>query len=203
MKFYYARGTCSIGIHIVLEEIGVPYEAVAVDFRNAAQYQPEYVAVSPKSRVPAIVRDDGTTLTEYGAIATWLAMTNPAANLLSPDVERRVRMIEAMDYCVATLHMRGFTRMVRPGVFAPSEADHDAVKAQGREIMTNGLAILGANLGDKDYVAGDYSIGDSALFYVVNWAARTGIQLPTNLATHYERMKARPAVQRALAAEKA
>ena len=69
MKLYYAPGVCSIGIHVLLEEIGKPYELEAINLREGAQYKPEYASVNPKSKVPALVRDDGSLLTEYPAIA--------------------------------------------------------------------------------------------------------------------------------------
>ncbi|OYV28276.1 MAG: glutathione S-transferase, partial [Acidocella sp. 20-61-6] len=81
MKLFYSPNACSMAIHIVLEEIGKPYELALVDFAKASQYQPEYLAVNPKSKVPALMRDDGAVLTELPAIAWYLAKTNPQANL--------------------------------------------------------------------------------------------------------------------------
>ncbi len=73
MKLYYAPGACSIGIHILLEEIGLPYDLERVNLQQGEQYKPAYTAVNPKSKVPTLVRDDGSVLTEYPAIAYWLA----------------------------------------------------------------------------------------------------------------------------------
>ena len=107
MKLFYAPGACSLGVHILLEEIGKPYEAERVNLKEGEQYREAYVALTPKSKVPALERDDGSVLTEYGAIATWLARTNPDAKLLPADPDAEVRSVEAMDYAVATIHMRG------------------------------------------------------------------------------------------------
>ena len=86
--------------------------------------------------------------------------------------------------------------------FTPNEADHDAVKARGREIIEKGFDVLARQLGTKDWIAGDYSVADSALFYVEYWGAvRSGMTLPAPLAAHLARMMARPAVQRMLATE--
>jgi glutathione S-transferase len=201
-KLYYAPGACSIGIHVLLEEIGKPYEAALLNTREGAQFKPEFLAVNPKSKVPTLVRDDGSVLTEFPAIAFWLARTNPEAKLLPEDVDSQARVLEAMDYVVATMHMQGFGRMFRPSNFAPSEADHEAVKARGREIFEKGLAVMDTALAGRDYVAGSFSVADAALFYVEFWAAaRMGMELPANCAAHYARMKARPAVQRTLEQE--
>ena len=202
MKLYFSPGACSIGIHLLLEEIGKPYEMEQIKVSAGEQFKPACVAVTPKSKVPALMRDDGSVLTEYGAIATWLARTNPDAKLLPHDPEAEVRAVEAMDYAVSTVHMQGFTRIARPANFSPDEAMKEKVQARGREIYAKGLDILAEKLGGKPWVAGDeYSIGDSAVFYVASWAQRAGVERPALIAEHYARMKERPAVQRMIAAE--
>jgi len=113
MKLYYAPGACSIGIHVLLEEIGKPYDAEPVNLRQGEQYQPGFTAVNPKSKVPTLVRDDGSVLTEFPAIAYWLARTNPFANLLPDDIDQQARVLELLDYAVATIHMQGFLRQFR------------------------------------------------------------------------------------------
>jgi glutathione S-transferase len=152
--------------------------------------------------VPTLVRDDGSVLTEYPAIAYYLAATNPEAKLLPADPAMAARALELTDFAVATMHMQGFSRMFRPANFAPSEADHEAVKARGREIYEKGLAVMDRSLEGQDYLCGEFSIADSALFYVSFWwSARLNKPLPANVAAHYARMNARPAVQRTMKAE--
>ncbi len=202
MKLYYSPGTCAIGIHILLEEIGAPYDAIKVDFAARAQYEAPYVAKNPKSKVPALERADGTVLTEYQAISVWLGLTHADKHLIPPDAERHARMLETMDYIVATLHMQAWQRFWRPGNFIANEAEHPALKARGLEMLAKGFALLDAKLAGKDWVVGDYSLADPALFFVSWWAARnTRQELPSHIAAHYARMNARPAVQRALKAE--
>ena len=99
---------------MLLEEIGKPYEASPVNLREGAQYKPEFTAINPKSKVPTLERDDGSVLTEFPAIAYWLARTNPDANLLPDDLDGQARALEAMDYVVATMHMQGFAPHVPP-----------------------------------------------------------------------------------------
>ena len=69
MKLMYAPGACSVGIHVLLEEIGKPYDAQLVNLRDGEQYKPGFTAVNPKSKVPTLVRDDGSVLTEFPASA--------------------------------------------------------------------------------------------------------------------------------------
>lgn len=202
MKLFYAPGACSLGIHVLLEEIGAPYEAEAVDLRSGAQFKPEFTAVNPKSKVPTLALDEGAPLTEYPAIAYYLAATYPSAKLMPAAGEPMARAIEATDFCVSTMHMQGFSRIFRPANFSPSEGDADTVKARGAEIFDKGLAVMEKALEGKDWLAGEFSFADTALFYVCYWrAARLKLPLPERVAAHYARMLARPATQRAMVAE--
>src|ERR1700757_5446640 len=154
MKLYCAPGACSIGIHVLLEEIGKPYEAVPVNLREGDEYKPGFTSVNPKSKVPTLVRDDGSVLTEFPAIAYYLARSNPYANLLPDDIDQQARALELLDYAVATIHMQGFTRQFRPANFTPSAADEETVKARGKEIAEKGFALLDKALAGKDYAVG-------------------------------------------------
>jgi glutathione S-transferase len=200
MKLYYAPGACSIGIHVLLEEIGKPYQLQPVNLRDGEQYKPGFTGINPKSKVPTIERDDGSVLTEFPVIAQWLGRRNP--NLLPKDDEALTRAMEAMEYVVGTMHGQGFGRLFRSERFAPSASDQEAVKAQGREIVQNGFALMNQALAGKNYLAGEFSVADAALFYTEFWAAkRLGLTLPPNCAAHFERMMARPAVQRVMQQE--
>jgi glutathione S-transferase len=201
MKLYYAPGACSIGIHILLEEVGKPYEVERVNLQQGEQYKPAFVTVNPKSKVPTLARDDGSVLTEFPAIAYWLARKNPFANLLPDDIDQQTHALELLDYAISTIHMQGFGRQFRSSNFTPNPADEDAVKAKGKDIAEKGFGLLDKALEGKDYAVGTFSIADAAIFYIEFWAKRVGMTLPANCAAHLDRMLARPAVQRVLQQE--
>ncbi len=202
MKLFYSPGACSLGIHVLLEEIGQPFDAISTMLRDGANRTPEFLAMNPKSKVPTLMRDSGAVLTEYPAIALYLARTNPQAHLLPADADAEAEAMEATDYIVATVHMQGFTRIARPGNFTANEADIEAVKARGREIFAASMDLLEKRLEGRSFVAGDaFSVADATLLYVENWAPRAGYTLPPNLAAHFARMKQRPAVQRVFIVE--
>lgn len=203
MKLVYAPGACSIGIHFLMEEIGKPFVAERLDIKGGEQFQPPFVQLNPKSKVPALIRDDGSVLTEFPAIAYWLGKTNPEAGLLPGDLEGETRALEMLDYAVSTIHMQGFSRIFRPMKFAPSEADHDAVRAAGTEIAMKAFGNVSRALGDRQFIMGDrLSIADAGLFYVHFWAIdRVKLKLPDNCAAYYARLKARPGARKAFAAE--
>lgn len=202
MKLYYSPNSCALAIHILLEEIGKPYELELVDLRAGAQYKQPYISLNPKGKVPALQRDDASLLTELPAIAWYLARTNPALGLIPGSIDGEARLLELVDYMVATVHMRGFTRIFRSAAFTPTTADEPAVQQTGKDIVKDGLKLLSHALGAKAYLLGDYSIADVVLFYLEYWAAtRVNMVLPDALNSHLLRMRERPAVQRALAAE--
>ena len=200
MKLYYAPGTSAVGIRVLLEEIGRPYEVVSVDLRAGEQYEPPFISINPKSKVPTLVRDDNSVLTEFGAIARWLARTNPDAALLPAEPESEARATELLDYVVGTVHMRGFSRMIVPAAFGPAGQQDDIVAA-GKRMVTRGFEIIDAGLSGKAYVVDRYSYADAALFYIEHWAERLSVPLPANCKRHYETMKKRAAVERVLAAD--
>ena len=205
MKLYWGPRTCAIGIHILLEEVKQPYGLEKLDVAGGDTEKPAFLAINPKGKVPILVRDDGSVITEFGAIAGWLAMTYPAANLLPTDPENHMRVREAMDYAVATIHGQGFARIFMPAKFEPQDMVHKmglgagSVKDQGREIVKNGFAILSVQLGSKRFVDGDdFSIADAALFYLERWAPQTEIQLPSNLLEHFVRVRDRPSTRKVM-----
>ncbi len=203
MKLYYSPNACSMAIHVLLAEIGKPYEAVRVNFAESEQYQPAFVAKNPKSKVPTLERDDGSILTELPAIAFYLAKTNPAKNLLPDGVEGEARSLELLEYMTATVHMRGFTRMFRPYAFAVTPTDEPKVVEAGRGFVTKGFELLAPILGEQAFLFGDnFTIADAGLFFLEYWAAhRCNIPMPAALNAHLARLMARPAVRKVLANE--
>ena len=203
MKLYYAPGACSIGIHFLLEELGVPYEGVPVIIREGEQFKPEYVALTAKSKVPALERDDGSVVTEFGAIAHWLGNNFSEKGMVLEGLENETRTIEMLDYAVATIHMQGFTRIFRPAKFVRDESDHDWVRQQGIENVLKAFGIVSDRLGDRDFILGDrLTIADCGLFYTLFWAIdRQKLDLPANVVAYYDRMRERPSAQKVFADE--
>jgi glutathione S-transferase len=203
MIFYFAPGACSLGIHFLLEEIGAPYEGVPVQIKDGAQFQEPYVSINPKSKVPALLRDDGTLLTEFGAIAPWAALSLAPDRFTPADINEAARITETLDYIVGTVHMQGFSRTFRPAKFTPNDADHDWVRSEGLKIVTRAMQHLSAQLGDRAFIMGDrLSIADAAFFYTLFWSTqRAKLDLPDNLIAYYKRLSARPAAERAMSLE--
>ncbi len=161
----------------------------AGDQRGAA-----YLALNPKGKVPALGLEDGAVLTEFGAIALWLAESDPQAGLAPADPTERARLLEMLDFIVGSVHMRGFTFDKVPQKFLADPDGQAALKAHGRAEVIKGLKVLSDMMGDAPYLIGRFSVADSALFYVLDWAVQDGgYDVPANLMACLKRIKARPA----------
>lgn len=198
MKLFHGPGTCSIGIRVILEEIGLDYDLVTVNVPQGDQNKPEFRAINPKGKVPALVRDDGSVLTEFPAIAFWLAKTHPEAHLLPDDLESEIRVLELIDHICGTLHVRGTTLAMVPGKFVQGEDAQEQIATHGREVANSGLLRLSEMLGDKPYFFGDFSVADAAVFFLLEWKDRAKLTIPQPLQAFHQRMLDRPAVTRAL-----
>jgi glutathione S-transferase len=202
MKFFYSPGSSSLSVHCLLEEVGKPYERAVVSLKDKQQFSADYLKINPKAQVPALMRDDGSVLTEIVAIALWLAETNPERNLLPAGPEARARLFEAMMLVVTNIHPQGFTRIYRTDKFTPNQTDYDAVRERGREVVREGAERLEASLKGGPFLLDNLSIADFAVFYIEYWIThRLKWQLGPHSAVHYRAMMDRVSVQRALEAE--
>lgn len=201
MKFYMTPGSCSTGIHILLEEIGLVFEAYIVNLVKGDHLKPEYLAINPHGTIPTLVRDDGVALTDFVSIATWLASAYPRRNLLPQDRSAADSALAALRFCAQHIHGEGFRRVFTPERYVCETGGPEAVKAKGKEIVAKAFDVMNGELAGKDYIAGAFSIADAALFYVEFWADKIKMELPPRCLAHYQLMRARPAVRQVLAEE--
>ncbi len=194
LTFYHSAQSCSNGILLLLHEVGAVFETKIVDVRAGDQRGATYLALNPKGKVPVLGLEDGSTLTEFPAIALWLVETYPQVGLAPTGTIERARVLEALDFIVSSVHMRGFTFDKVPQKFM-SDADGQAtLRAHGRAEVAKGLTGLSAMLGDRPYILGEFSAADAALFYVLDWAEQDrGYDIPANLQACLARIKQRPA----------
>ena len=204
IKLYYAPGACSIAPHILLEEIGVPFEAARIDLASGQQDTPEYRAVNPKGRVPALAID-GEIVTEVPALLTYIASLRPEAGLVPPlGTLEYARCFEWLAFLSSSVHV-AYAQFRRPGRFLPLDfPDPDAFTEQGRQHVMNFYREIEQRLAGPWAVGEQYSLADPYLFPFYLWNARVGLDLagecPRWTAWH-ARMRERPAVQRAAARE--
>lgn len=201
LKLHLTPGSCTTGIHILMQELDLLFEVRLVNLPRGDHRSEAFLAINPKGSIPVLELDDGSAITEFQAIAWWLARQHPEAGLLPADPQDEVRVLEVMGYVVGSIHMQGFARIFTSDAFASTEADHQAVKRQGKEIVEQGFVVVDAQLNDRGYVLDAFSIADAALFYVEFWAMHLGMTLPPRCRRHYETMLQRPAVAQILIEE--
>ncbi len=198
MKLYYMPGACSLTQHIILRELGLPFELEKVDTKaGKTEKGADFRALNPKGYVPALQLDDGQVLTENPAIAQYLADQKPGAGLAPPNgTLERVRLQEWLSYVTAEVH-KGMGALFNKGLTPEQrEAAVAALKPK--------LDHVAGHLAKRPYLLGDaYSVADAYLFVVLAWSKWVGVDLSPwpALGAHAARVAQRPAVQSALQAE--
>lgn len=199
---YYSPSACSLGAHIALEEIGLPFEAVQIRLAEDEQHSSEYRAINPRARVPALKVGD-KVLTECPAILYYLARAHPAAKLWPEDAWAEGQALSWMSFLATTVHI-AFAQIIRPARTTEETAAHAAVQAGGRAAALRHFTDINARLAGSEWVLGDrYSVVDPYLLVFYLWGERIGLPLeevPT-LARLAERVMQRPAARRAFARE--
>ena len=201
LTFFHSPGSCSNGIFMLLEELGVPYQVELIDVKAGQQFDPAFLAKNPKGKVPAVLREDGQVMTEFPAIAFWLACQYGGPEFWPSDLDQQRRTLEALDYIVASIHMRAFTLIKATKKFQLNEQGTLDLRAYGRAEAEKTLATMAERLGDSPYLAGDFGIADAALFYVLRWAEQEDIPVAENLKDFLARMYQRESVQKVIALE--
>jgi glutathione S-transferase len=205
MKFFYSPNSCALASHIALEEAGASYESVRLNFADSDQRKPEYLKVNPKGRVPALATDRGI-LTETPAILAFVAQSFPKADLAPLDDPFAFAQVQAFNsYLCATVHVAHAHRM-RGYRWADDPAALEAMKRKVPQSVGECYALIEKEMLAGPYVMGErYTISDPYLYTLAQWMEADGVdrrQFP-KVQAHFERVGARPAVQRALAAERA
>lgn len=201
LKFYYAPKTCALAVHLALEHIGAPYEAIALDFANQAQRSPEYLGINPKGRVPALATEQGI-LTETPALLLYLCQRFPEAGLAPLDDIFAIAEMQAFNnYLCATVHVAHAHR-VRGTRWADDPIAIDAMKKKVPQSMGEAMALIEQGMLVGPWVMGEqYTVADMYLFTIANWLEGDGVdvnKLPRVIA-HRERMAKDPKVQKVLA----
>src|SRR5210317_545193 len=181
-------------ISIMLEECGLEYQVRAVDIGAGDQFAPEFLAISPNNRIPAIVDSDtGISVFEGGAILVYLA--EKAGRFLPTDTSQRFDVLQWLFWQAGGLgpmagqlsHFVNYVQEDVPYAHKRYANEYDRL-----------LAVMDVRLRNRDFLAGDYSIADIASFPWVLPYRRFGNDLDNfpNLRRWFDTLKERPAVQR-------
>ncbi|TAJ71638.1 MAG: glutathione S-transferase [Phenylobacterium sp.] len=204
IRLFYSLGSCSLASHIALEEAGADYEAVRTNVRAGEQLKPEYLAINPKGRVPALVTEQGV-LTENVAILAWIAQTFPQAKLAPTDPWAFAQAQAFNSYLASTVHVAHAHRH-RGYRWADEESSFEDMRRKVPQTVGACFQLIEDEFLKGPYVLGEaFSICDGYLFTVADWLEGDGVdprKFP-KVYEHRERIRARPAVGKVLAEEAA
>ena len=208
IQLHYYPGNASLVTHIVLEEVGVPFELLLVDRANAMHRSPAYLKLNPNGQIPVLV-DGNLVLYETAAICLHLADTHPQAQLAPPlQTAERAHFYKWLVWCTNTLqamlmHYFYAERMVNDGDAAAAAQVRSRAEARAGGMLDQ-LDVQLAAHPDGWLLGAQYSAVDSFALVLCRWTrgfGRPARSLP-HLGPYLQRMLARPAVQRAFATEK-
>jgi glutathione S-transferase len=214
LQLHYFPGNASLIAHLVLEEIGVPFELAFVDREHGAHQSPAYLALNPNGLIPVLVDPDSRSadgaplvLYETAAICLHLADVHADQGLLPPlGTRERANAYKWIAWLANTLQTT-LTLYFYPERWAEDAAGAASVKAKAEAKAGALLEQLDAELarhGRPWLLGASFSIADPYAFVLCRWTrgfTRPARNLP-HLRPWLERMLARPAVERALAREK-
>ena len=200
MKLYYSPGACSLSPHIVLREAGRRFDLERVDLKSHRTASGvDYLAVNPKGYVPALQLDGpgSPILTEGPAIVQYIADLAPDARLVPPNgTFARYHLQEWLGFLTTEVH-KMFRWLGRPDTPA-----HTQARARGK--IGERLTYVDHLLVDRGYAMGEtFTVADCFLFVMLRWCDRYGIdrEVWPNLEAYFEKLRDRPSVHDALAAE--
>lgn len=200
MKLFYSPGACSLSPHIALREAGLKFDLAKVDLKaKTLDDGSSFTAINPKGYVPVLQLDDGQYLTEGPAIVQYIADQKPESGLApAAGTLARYRLQEWLTFINSELH-KGFSTLF-------NAAMPDPAKTLAREALGGRLGYAAKQLKGKSFLMGDqFTVADGYLFTVLGWGGFVGLPIDSwpTLVDYSARIKARPSVQEALAAERA
>ncbi len=200
MKIFHAPNTRSVRIIWLFEELGLPYELERFALGDPAMRTPEYRRVHPMGRVPAL-QDGDVTIYESGAIVQYV-LARYGNGRLAPEVSSPEfpTYLQWLHYAEGML-MPQVNVIVVETRFLPPEKRSPENLARATKLLTRMLEPVDAALAGREYLAGEFSGADIMTGQACVIAAKLGADLSDkpNVAAYVERLKSRPALQKAFA----
>jgi glutathione S-transferase len=202
MKLYFSPGACSLAPHIVLEEAGAQFQLIKVDLKNKTLESGEnFLKINPKGQVPTLQMQDGQILTENAIINQYIADQFPQKNLLpKAGTMERYRADEWLNYVATEIH-KGMGILFAVDRLVQNETG----KKEFRDNTVVGLGrkfdYLSEKIQNNQFLMGSqFTPADAYLFTVLNWHGWLKVEMTKwpALMGYMERVKSRPAVQKAM-----
>lgn len=199
MKLYYSKGACSLTVHIIIKELALPCELIAVNLKTKETSQEkDFWKINPKGQVPVLMLENQEILTENVVILQYLAEKMKAFSLLPPIGEmKRYHILEWLSFISTELH-KNFGPFFNPKV--PADLKEEIFKP----LLKRKFQWVEEQL-KTTYLLGDtFTLPDAYLFVMLSWFPVIKVPLSEfpNLSAYYDHLKQRKSIQEALKEER-
>ncbi|NHO17057.1 glutathione S-transferase family protein [Acetobacter peroxydans] len=203
-KLYYSPGACSLAGHILLEELGRPYELKLTPVGDEGTGSEEFLKINPRGRVPVLI-DGAEIITESPAILFYLSSSFSDGTFWPKSVLEQARCWEWFNWLSSNVHAVAYGQVWRPGRFIDDERQWNNVISKGKNNLHEFSDVIENNISGKTWCVGEsYSCVDPYLFVFYSWGKAIGLDMESSFpawSRHAARMLERLAVQNALRQE--
>ena len=168
-QLYYAPGSAAMGVRVLLEEIGAPYELIQTTIDMDKPSPPEQLALNPKGWIPVLIWEDGA-MYECAAITVFLCDRHPEADLAAKFNEpERGLFLQTLVYFSSSVQ-NAFQLTYYPERFADTPADEPSAERRGVRRLRETWKVIDNQIGDNEWVLGErFSAADIYLFMLTTW----------------------------------
>lgn len=168
-KLFYASESASMGIRVLLEEIGAPYELIQTSVDKDTPRPPEQIAVNPNGWVPVLLWENGA-MYEAAAITMFLGDRHPEAQLAPAiDDPSRATFLQTLVYFSNSVQ-NAFQLTYYPDRFVDTAEDEPSAQQRGNRRLRETWSVIDTQIGDKEWILGDqFSAADIYLFMLTTW----------------------------------
>lgn len=168
IKLWATAGACSLAPHILLNELGIQYDAVVLELKDGITE--DIKRLNPKKKVP-VLEFDNQIITETIAIFTMIAQLAPERNLLGKSDLERVRVYEYLAYLSGTVHGQGYGGLFRPGRYSDDVSVHESIQKKSMITLMECYDYIEAGLQGLHAVGDQLTVVDPYLYVFWRWGA--------------------------------
>ena len=197
MKLYFAPNTRAVRTAWLLNEMGLDYDLERFTLGDKAMRAPDYLAINPNGRVP-VLEDGDIRISESTAIAQYLVARHGPAFAPAADDPAFPVYLQWLHYGEGML-MGPMGNYVVETILLPPERRSEEHAKRALKLMGRLLLAVDAHLADRAYLAGDFTAADTITGHACLMTQRFNVPIDgmDNLAAYLDRLKARPALQKA------